>query len=628
MFGLHVLSVGIIMDNSLSSALNDQETLKMQLNKWTVADIIDLEYFLGPDYTPVENMAVKKRDREIYLSTILSEGRKKVKEAFRDSGVKEKKGIKVISPRHLIRMWLGKIREMEREKKNDTLFPGRIYEDTIRLLNIIFALTGILMGASLCTAFFSYTGNNPLNVSYFLALILFPQFFFIVLLAGRFIGVNVGFFSRGAFFTPIYIIRLVDVFIRFVGKKINRSLTPGQREKTEIVSGMLRAGHEIYGSVFFWPFFILMQLLGTGFYLSILFLTLFRVVFFDIAFGWQSTIQLGAEGVQKIVELIAVPWSWFLPETLAYPSLEQIEGSRMILKDGIFHLATGDLIAWWPFLCFVVIFYGLLPRILLLGAGYRFLLKSLKNLNFDHGNCALLVRRMTTPLSSTDSHTGVEKITSNLTTEIDSPLVSTLLQESAMETSSDVSACTDDLSLEDTTSAVSVSQDFESSQRTEPEKALIIEKEIVSGAEKPCIAIVQEDIYGEIDMDALENTVKKSLGFAMKRVVQIGLDYDQLMGDIRQCLDEGVTMGKFNADFSGLILVQEAWQPPIRETIQFIQELRKAAGKNTHIVIGLIGKPANETVLTVTDEADFEIWYKKAVTIGDPFLTVEKLVKI
>ena len=35
----------------------------------------------------------------------------------------------------------------------------------------------------------------------------------------------------------------------------------------------------------------------------------------------------------------------------------------MVLKEGIYHLTTPDLVSWWPFLLLAVCFYGFLPRI-------------------------------------------------------------------------------------------------------------------------------------------------------------------------------------------------------------------------------------------------------------------------
>ena len=98
---------------------------------------------------------------------------------------------------------------------------------------------------------------------------------------------------------------------------------------------------------------------GIGFNLGVLGATLSKVVFSDMAFAWQSTLQLSPELLAELVRWVALPWSWIVPQ--AYPTLSQIQGSQMVLKEGIAHLSSANLTAWWPFLCCSVAVYGLLP---------------------------------------------------------------------------------------------------------------------------------------------------------------------------------------------------------------------------------------------------------------------------
>lgn len=116
-----------------------------------------------------------------------------------------------------------------------------------------------------------------------------------------------------------------------------------------------------------------------------------------MAFGWQSSLQLSAQQVADGVRLLALPWSWFLPEGMGYPSLAQVEGTQIILKDGIYHLATQDLVSWWPFLCTALVVYGLLPRLLLLMGGYIRYRHQLDALELRNPEIRWLLQRMTTP---------------------------------------------------------------------------------------------------------------------------------------------------------------------------------------------------------------------------------------
>ena len=76
---------------------------------------------------------------------------------------------------------------------------------------------------------------------------------------------------------------------------------------------------------------------------------------------------------------------------------------------------------------------------------------------------------------------------------------------------------------------------------------------------------------------------------------------------------------------SGLLLVQEAWQPPIRENLRFIQDLRTISGDRTMIWVGLIGRPGQDTVFTRATEEEYGVWQQRLKALGDPYLGMERL---
>ena len=126
----------------------------------------------------------------------------------------------------------------------------------------------------------------------------------------------------------------------------NENATPGlagmsadKKNSFQSALGTLK-GKRHYASLFFWPVFLLTQLFAMGFNTGLLAITLFKVASTDIAFGWQSTIQFSAEAIFHFVRVLALPWSWCVSSALAYPSLPEIEGSRIILKDGISYLVS------------------------------------------------------------------------------------------------------------------------------------------------------------------------------------------------------------------------------------------------------------------------------------------------
>jgi hypothetical protein len=77
-----------------------------------------------------------------------------------------------------------------------------------------------------------------------------------------------------------------------------------------------------------------------------------------------------------------------------------------------------------------------------------------------------------------------------------------------------------------------------------------------------------------------------------------------------------------SADGGAVVLVQEAWQPPIVEIVRIISELRKRGGRDMRIGVLLIGKPGGDTIFTPVKPADKDMWIKVLAMLGDPYLRV------
>jgi hypothetical protein len=71
-------------------------------------------------------------------------------------------------------------------------------------------------------------------------------------------------------------------------------------------------------------------------------------------------------------------------------------------------------------------------------------------------------------------------------------------------------------------------------------------------------------------------------------------------------------------------MLQEAWQPPIKETLIYIRELRKKLGHKAKIILLLIGMPTNETIFTPVNEQNWMVWQQKIDQFADPYLRLEK----
>ena len=75
-----------------------------------------------------------------------------------------------------------------------------------------------------------------------------------------------------------------------------------------------------------------------------------------------------------------------------------------------------------------------------------------------------------------------------------------------------------------------------------------------------------------------------------------------------------------------ILILTEAWQPPLIEDIAFIKALRHQLGDHIPILIVLIGKPRPDTIFTPVKPINWQTWKDKIAAMGDPYLRTERLV--
>ena len=524
---------------------------------WHLKDLIDLDYFLRNDEREWDESNPKfpaKRDRELYLKHI---------RPLRPKG-------QSITPGYAIRAWLEHRRSLETpETGQKRVLPGAVYEEIDRLAVFGFLFMGIIIGSGLALSFLNYKGTEPLNISTYLGGFVLSQ----ILLLLFFLGLSLIRVWKRSPLRSSLIYSLISALMTMLMAKIRRralkTLTESERDSFEAVMGLIRGKRQIYGSLFYWPVFLLVQIIGIGFNLGVLGATLLKVVGSDIAFGWQSTVQFGATAGHELVRVIALPWSWLVPSEIAYPSPSQIEGSHMVLKDGIYHLATEDLVSWWPFLCFAVLFYGLLPRLILLIFGLLAKRRALGRVDFERGPCERLLHRLVTPQMSTEGDSVDEHPR-----------------------------------MKDKKVHGADSSEFEENFRN-----------------GELIALIPDEIFDACPDEALDSVIFNAFKYPIRKKFRFGEDEES----DRRILDKLSRLKKEVASLH-LFILQEAWQPPIKENLTFFKDLRKILDKSSKIKVGLIGRPRPENVFTLVKEEDWEAWHKKLTALGDPYLGLERLV--
>ena len=432
-----------------------------------------------------------------------------------------------------------------------------------------------ISGAGLVWSLLSYTGREPVNVFTFLWVLVVPQMGLLLLLVLSIAARKAGAGKAPGIVYPVLAGGL-RALLQKTGRLAEKKLDTQKKNRIRDVYFLLGKTRTVYGSVFFWPVFITAQIIGIAFNAGAAGALLVKVTITDLAFGWQTTLRLAPESVHRIVETIALPWSWLFSPPTAHPGLEQIAGSQMTLKDGMLHLATTDLVAWWPFLLLTVLCYGLLPRLLLAASGILMKYRALARLDFSHAACDRLIMRMKTPRLDTGGtpYRPVSTRPEASETEIHAP---------------DISGG-------------------------------------AAGETTPAIVVFPEEIaeFAGIGADeapeGLEAALRKHLGVHCVAFIAGEMDAREDSRRVREALEripEKTT--------PRIVIVQEAWLPPIRETLSWIRSIRGAAGKSAGIIIALVGKPAAGTFFTHPSETDGNTWEKTIHRMDDPYIRTEML---
>ena len=340
---------------------------------WKIADIIDFECLLAGE-TGAEETRWRGRLPDV-LPGDDAEGR-----------------------RRLFKAWL----YLCRSETGESL-PGESVTagwGTVLLLSL---LAGLVLGVSVTAALLHYKGDEPVNVSWFLACTLGVQMLVLMVAAAIWL-------LRAAtdWFDDFHPLRGLLAGLVWLCSAGLRRLPGAQRESLRASLAILGRKREIYGSLAVWPVLIVTQLFAVGYNLGILALLLTHVSTTDLAFGWQSTLHLGPEAAYRLVSGLAVPWAWFAPN--AHPTLAEVIASRFSYSEGIGPLDRAAMASWWPFLCYAVAFYGLLVRGALLVFAAVKMRAELRGLAFDHEGCNALFRRLTGPVVQAQAGTAALEI--------------------------------------------------------------------------------------------------------------------------------------------------------------------------------------------------------------------------
>jgi hypothetical protein len=526
--------------------------------KIRLKDIIDLDYLINMDDALESGADIQSReikDRKIYQHCNSRSPTLKI----------------------LLFSWLAFRKEeffQDTAKKGLTLLPGRIFSSLYIWMIYAMVFSGGIAGISIVYSFLAYHGTSPINVVVFIALFVVFQvmliLFNLILVVRRSIGSK----NRENRFHNSIIHTLVsslffDVLPKIL-KKVSRTRFKKSLDTLEYTSSLIRMKSREYKDLLFWPFFILTSVFAFSFSAGALGGTFFRVVVSDMAFGWQSTLMATSAKVHDLVSIMALPWSWFIPDSLAHPSLEQIQGSRIILKEGISVLATQDLISWWPFICLGILFYAVIPRGILIIAGVLAQRRALRNFSFDRPRFRQLIIRMQSPVLDIDAN---------------ETLVNPIMEKSSI--------LHQDREIKETPG-------FKPDADISGQNALIL---------------ASKRIYSEETIKRVIQGIELQLFFNVKEMIGISFDYED---------DTDALCQISLSDADQVILLHEVWQPPIRGLLHYITRIKAAMPEGRSLWILLTRDAGQKDLAVDRNDINYDVWKKAIFKLENPDIAVKR----
>lgn len=533
-------------------------------------------------------------------------------------------------------MFLGWIRQIRTQSQGPHASPGRQVQLFLEVVGLVLALIGLSLGFGAVTGWLRMNPAEPVNAIFFWSVIIGLQ----VLLLGVWLVAIVP--TRWLRFLPgaeafQMLLRLIARGLPLVVGWIAARISPEHRMLLARVSGTLKSWDWVYGKVRFWELISLTQVFAVAYNVGAILAFVGISYGNDPAFGWKSRL-LSAETLHRLVQTLALPWSWFWPA--ASPTLAQIEMTRYSSLDPRFHEIFENRggeadawVLWWPFLLACLLFYGLLPRAATLTFARWRTRRALDRVNLDHGDFYKLKDRLTRPLVETQA----------VRPEVgaDEPLRPTPhLPPSITSPATPATAPTTPTATPPRRRETPPAPRPETSAETPQPAGLVEQPPAVTAPPLPAAPLPNEPpakapTSKEAPSRPPARQVVQWAGVNVNRDEMARLVHDRLgvepaevftVGDLQGQGDAKTLAALENHGRGEVLMVVESWEPPIADYLDFLADLRGAVGRERMIVVllynrDLQGRPAPPR------PRDIQVWRDQIAALGDPWMCVEELIQ-
>jgi len=276
--------------------------------------------------------------------------------------------------------WTGMQTPKLRKPLLSDTFSTYLYGMTLALVIIAFFL-GFFSGVGLL----NYSGHEPVNVIYFMAMVVLLPLVTMTLALFSIFRANAS-QSLLVHISPAF---WMEKMLRFLPQKAQSSLQ-------ELKINPLLSN---------WLIIKRSQLLALMFSLGLLVALLGMVITKDIAFAWSTTLQVSPKEFHSLLHTLAFAWKDIFP--WAVPSVELIEQSQYFRLGEKLDMQmiqnASKLGEWWKFLAFATLFYAILLRFLMWFLSTLGFKKALKRSFLSLEGASTLLREMNEPIITTSA---------------------------------------------------------------------------------------------------------------------------------------------------------------------------------------------------------------------------------
>ncbi len=528
--------------------------------------------------------------------------------AARDRDIFRQAGGDHMSETDLMAAWLSYRKMLYLDQagpKGYQRLPGRLFNTLFSWTARGLALAGGLTGLILAYGFLAYHGVRPVNVTlFFFVFVLMPAVFFLFSAAGL-LSHHAGWAGTGSGgmtgLVSRVLFELIPGMLRRIRSNTGQGATENRRTRMDEALFFIRTKKQAYGDLLFWPLVILVSLFALFFSLGALGGTMFRVAFSDVAFGWQSTLAATPAAVHDLVALVSLPWAAWIPDVLAGPTPEQIQGSRIVLKQGIAALATEHLASWWPFLCLSMVCYAVIPRLVIIFWAVMAQRSALNRFDFQQPRFRRLIVRMKSPVMDIgfEENTPARQTAKASSGPGHRPCEQEKPPEVAVPEQEKVSNQTDE--KPPPPSGTSVPESSET---------------VAAPVGTPAVVLAPVPAWDAAATDRISDLLSRQFLLDVRQVIFVEQD---LATDSR-LLGPDVLNG---AD--PVIFLQEVWQPPIRGILHYLVQLKQGVLADKNLWVLLTRAPEEENLGVADRDMDAGVWQDRILGLGHPDMLVERI---